>query len=101
LRNRFHDQGRSAHLGKYAFGFSWAAWFCLLIACAFFFHAGRKRDAYAHSRRNRNSTSSGVINGVSAGAGVETTREKRSPFDFYKRQRHIAADEPFAKETAV
>lgn len=36
-RNAFHADGRSASLGKYAFGFSWGAWAALLIATVLFF----------------------------------------------------------------
>jgi hypothetical protein len=35
-RNAFHRDGRSASLGKYAFGFMWASWFALFLATILF-----------------------------------------------------------------
>jgi len=37
MRNEFHHQGRMAKLGRYAFGFTWAAWACLFLATIFLF----------------------------------------------------------------
>lgn len=36
-RDAFQADGRSATVGRYAFGFSWGAWAALLIATALFF----------------------------------------------------------------
>jgi hypothetical protein len=35
-RNRFHDAGRGANVGAYAFGFIWASWACLFLASILF-----------------------------------------------------------------
>lgn len=43
-RNAFHADGRTATLGKYAFGFSWGAWAALLIATVLFFLGTRRTD---------------------------------------------------------
>ncbi|KAH9889115.1 SUR7/PalI family-domain-containing protein [Xylariomycetidae sp. FL2044] len=37
MRNVFEANGRSASLGRYAFGFSWGSWAALLIATVLFF----------------------------------------------------------------
>ncbi|KAH6604205.1 non-anchored cell wall -6 [Trichoderma cornu-damae] len=53
-RNRFHDVGRSAQIGAYAFGFLWGSYAALLIAVILFglgirtnakFHLGRRRSS--------------------------------------------------------
>ncbi|RKU43219.1 hypothetical protein DL546_001163 [Coniochaeta pulveracea] len=44
MRNKFNAAGRTATLGKYAFGFSWAAWFALLLATILFCLGIRKKD---------------------------------------------------------
>jgi hypothetical protein len=36
-RNRFQGAGIDAKLGQYAFGFTWGAWACMLIATVFLF----------------------------------------------------------------
>ena len=43
MRNVFHDEGRDAEIGAYAFGFAWGAWFALLLATVLFFIASHKR----------------------------------------------------------
>jgi len=48
MRNVFLSDGRSASLGRYAFGFSWGAWAALLISTVLFCLARHKRrDAAA------------------------------------------------------
>ncbi|RYO93066.1 hypothetical protein DL764_008038 [Monosporascus ibericus] len=46
MRNEFRSAGRSAGVGSYSFGFTWAALTCLTIATALFFLGwlGAKRD---------------------------------------------------------
>lgn len=49
MRDAFRADGRDATLGHYAFGFTWAAWTCLLISTTLFFlgvlaGAGGRRD---------------------------------------------------------
>ncbi|RYP45442.1 hypothetical protein DL768_008210 [Monosporascus sp. mg162] len=46
MRNEFRSVGRSASIGRYAFGFTWAALTCLIIATVLFFLGwlGAKRD---------------------------------------------------------
>ncbi|KAJ9155301.1 Protein SUR7 [Pleurostoma richardsiae] len=51
-RNAFHHAGRSASLGRYAFGFSWGAWAALFIATLLFFVGiGFKNGDNVNSRR--------------------------------------------------
>ncbi|RYP56972.1 hypothetical protein DL769_009787 [Monosporascus sp. CRB-8-3] len=47
MRNEFRSAGRSASIGRYAFGFTWAALTCLIIATVLFFLGwlGAKRDS--------------------------------------------------------
>ncbi|KAL1870011.1 hypothetical protein VTK73DRAFT_2820 [Phialemonium thermophilum] len=55
-RNAFHRAGRSASLGKWAFGFSWGSWFALFLATVLLCMgtAGRKdHDAVAASSGSR------------------------------------------------
>lgn len=52
-RNAFHADGRSASLGKYAFGFSWGAWAALLIATVLFFLGTRRTDSVARNSGRR------------------------------------------------
>ncbi|KAK7734696.1 Eisosomes component [Cytospora paraplurivora] len=49
-RNHFHSAGRSASLGKYNFGFSWAAWAALAIGTIFLFLAAFRRT---HDRTDK------------------------------------------------
>lgn len=44
-RNAFLADGRDAHIGTYAFGFSWGAWAALLIATLLFFMGVRSDKA--------------------------------------------------------
>lgn len=37
MRDAFQDDGRDASIGRYAFGFTWAAWVCLLLSTILFF----------------------------------------------------------------
>jgi len=55
-RNVFLAAGRDAHVGTYAFGFSWGSWAALLIATALFF-AGVGRDRGVGRTASRRSTS--------------------------------------------
>jgi hypothetical protein len=43
MRDVFIREGRDASLGRYAFGFSWAAWALLLISTILFCLARHKR----------------------------------------------------------
>ncbi|KAF7877194.1 hypothetical protein EAF04_000879 [Stromatinia cepivora] len=79
-RNRFRDAGINASLGRYAFGFTWAAWACLAIATILLCIGG----ATGESRRARRRESKGsVVRDVpvtSAGTGG-------GMFSFYRNQR--------------
>lgn len=52
-RNAFHADGRSASLGKYAFGFSWGAWAALFIATVLFFLGTRRTDGVSSRNTSR------------------------------------------------
>jgi len=43
MRNAFAEDGRSASLGAYAFGFAWGSWAALLVATVLFC-IGRHKD---------------------------------------------------------
>ncbi|KAI0426930.1 SUR7/PalI family-domain-containing protein [Xylaria sp. FL1042] len=48
MRDQFNSAGRSAQIGKYAFGFTWGAWAALFIATVLFCVGIRgKRDNYS------------------------------------------------------
>jgi len=55
-RDNFRSNGQSARIGKYAFGFEWAAWTCFLIASILYCVAGggtkKSETAYGSGRRN-------------------------------------------------
>ena len=52
MRDAFRDAGRDASLGRYAFGFTWAAWTCILLATVIYFlGVFRSRDRDAAARR--------------------------------------------------
>ncbi|KAJ4509698.1 Eisosomes component [Exophiala dermatitidis] len=51
-RNNFHRNGQSARLGRYAFGFEWAAFACFLLSTILFCLAGSaRRDTTTSTRR--------------------------------------------------
>ncbi|KAH0495681.1 hypothetical protein TgHK011_009215 [Trichoderma gracile] len=50
-RNRFHDAGRSAQIGAYAFGFLWGSYAALLIAVVLFALGIRSNSGFALPRR--------------------------------------------------
>ena len=65
-RNHFNSSGQDAHLGRYAYGFSWAAVACYFLSTVLFCvsgSAGRNRDTTTTSsrggffRRNRSTRS--------------------------------------------
>ncbi|KAI1427432.1 SUR7/PalI family-domain-containing protein [Xylaria sp. FL1777] len=48
MRDQFNSVGRSAHIGRYAFGFTWGAWAALFIATVLFCVGIRaKRDHFS------------------------------------------------------
>jgi hypothetical protein len=55
-RDNFRSNGQTADIGKYAFGFEWAAWACFLIASILYCVAGgasrRSETTYGTGRRN-------------------------------------------------
>jgi len=56
-RNEFKAAGMSAQIGKYAFGFTWAAWLAMLIAFCLLFagvFAGRKANTVTRSNSTGN-----------------------------------------------
>ncbi|KAJ2988507.1 hypothetical protein NUW58_g3941 [Xylaria curta] len=54
MRDQFNSVGRSAHIGIYAFGFTWGAWAALFIATALFCIGIRsKKDNTGRSRWGR------------------------------------------------
>lgn len=52
-RNAFQNAGRSASLGRYAFGFAWGSWAALLIATVLFCLGTRKDKDHVSSSSGR------------------------------------------------
>lgn len=54
-RDNFRSNKQTANIGKYAFGFEWAAWACLLISTALFCAGGSatKKDKTSYSTGRR------------------------------------------------
>jgi len=74
-RDRFHDAGLQAHLGKYAFGFTWGAWAAMFLAMIMLFlGCGLGGSPRRESRATTRAPKSG-----------------KSRKWFYRRQRHRTA----------
>ncbi|RFU72234.1 non-anchored cell wall -6 [Trichoderma arundinaceum] len=58
-RNRFHDAGRSAQIGAYAFGFLWGSYAALLLAVIFFALGIRTNTNFTLGRRRSSRGSRG------------------------------------------
>ncbi|OAA61685.1 actin cortical patch protein [Niveomyces insectorum RCEF 264] len=75
-RNAFRRSGRSARLGRYAFGFSWAAWTALFLATILLCcgirkgGSGRRRDDSAYINGSGAAAGTGAGVGPRAGAGA-------------------------------
>lgn len=52
-RDAFQADGRTASVGRYAFGFSWGAWAALFIGTVLFFMGTRHRDGVSRRRFGR------------------------------------------------
>jgi len=52
-RNRFQGAGIGAKIGQYAFGFTWGAWACMLIATVFLFMGCGASDRKGHDGQVR------------------------------------------------
>ena len=54
-RNNFRNNGQDARIGAYAFGFTWAAAACFLIASMLFCMGGsRSKDRATYTSKRRN-----------------------------------------------
>lgn len=51
-RNNFISNDQTAHLGKYAFGFMWAAFFCLFVASILYCTAGAHKTETTYTKRS-------------------------------------------------
>lgn len=71
-RNNFRKNGQAAHIGKYAFGFEWAAFACFFISIILFCVSGsaRKEKSYGSSK-----------GGFFKGKRSKSTRSQGSFFD--------------------
>jgi len=74
-RNRFRDAGMSAHLGTYAFAWTWAAWGCITIAMLLLFSGAAVGGSKSSNDNVRNTTS------------TRTTTGKSNNLGFFRRQR--------------
>lgn len=72
-RNAFNSNGQTATLGKYAFGFEWAAFACWFLATVFFCIGGSasKKDTYGSGK-------SGKKGGFFKGRRSQSTRSRGS-----------------------
>jgi hypothetical protein len=97
-RNRFHDAGRSAKIGPYAFGFSYAALVLLFIASCLFLGFGfigrkhKKHDtAGPHSKEGTYATTvqPGYSTGpVQSGYDAQGPRSERAETDGVRYDEH-------------
>ncbi|KAG4033249.1 hypothetical protein MFRU_005g02620 [Monilinia fructicola] len=87
-RNQFNHAGLSAHLGKYAFGFTWAAWACLFLSMILLCIGG----AVGESRRQRRRESK--VSDVRDVLVTPTANTGGGRFDFYRDQRYKRASQP-------
>ncbi|KAA8570126.1 hypothetical protein EYC84_002457 [Monilinia fructicola] len=83
-RNQFNHAGLSAHLGKYAFGFTWAAWACLFLSMILLCIGG----AVGESRRQRRRESK--VSDVRDVLVTPTANTGGGRFDFYRDQPRTA-----------
>ncbi|CAD6446063.1 9aa202d9-4e5b-4990-9262-966e18b5ed7d [Sclerotinia trifoliorum] len=87
-RNRFHDAGINASLGRYAFGFTWAAWACLAIATILLCIGGAATNSTRRERHRERIASAArdfpVTSATSPGADG-------GRFGFYRNQRERRA----------
>jgi hypothetical protein len=71
-RKNFRSDGRNANLGKYSFGFMWAAVACLLLSTILFCVGG----AASSSRRTRKTTTNGQTHNVQNPARIKFFQRK-------------------------
>ncbi|APA08932.1 hypothetical protein SS1G_02763 [Sclerotinia sclerotiorum 1980 UF-70] len=88
-RNRFREAGINASLGRYAFGFTWAAWACLALATILLCIGGATDSSRRASRRA--SRGSFVPAAPVTSAGTDTATEDGGRFTFYRKQRERRA----------
>jgi hypothetical protein len=69
-RDAFRRSGRDATIGRWAFGFSWASWFALLLASILFCVAMGRKDNHA-----------GATTGSRWGRRRQSTRSQRVSYD--------------------
>ncbi|QSZ32434.1 hypothetical protein DSL72_002008 [Monilinia vaccinii-corymbosi] len=90
-RNQFNRAGMSAHIGRYAFGFTWAAWACLFLSTILLCIGGTTGESRRQRRRESRSEIRDVpITTTTAGTGgIGGIGGGR--FNFYRDQRQKRA----------
>lgn len=82
MRNEFRNHGHTAKLGRWAFGFTWAAWAAMFLATIFLFTGvGQK------SHRNEGPQTNGPRRGGFLGRGGK--RSNRGSFVDNESQRRV------------
>lgn len=85
-RNNFRSQGKGASLGRYNFGFMWAAVACLFISTVLFCIGGTASSSSGHSKSRK---SGGGRNFM----GRKKTVHNRGSFIDSESQRRVVKDE--------
>lgn len=85
MRNHFNRDGRDAHLGRYAFGFSWGAWAALAISTVLFLLAMLQRDKNHYNNRRSTYATNGHDHVVADGPVTGTGGRKRGVFNWGRR----------------
>lgn len=79
MRNHFTRDGRDAHLGRYAFGFSWGSWAALAISTVLFLLAMLQRDKKRYNPHSTYATD-GHDRVVADGPATTTTAPRKRGF---------------------
>ncbi|ESZ90716.1 putative SUR7 family protein FMP45 [Sclerotinia borealis F-4128] len=88
-RNQFRSAGMSASIGRYAFGFTWAAWACLFLASIFLCIGGMTGESRRNRRRESKVTDAHHVPVATTAAGTAGTGG--GMFGFYRNQRQKRA----------
>jgi len=88
-RNQFHNAGIAASLGKYAFGFTWAAWACLFLSMIMLCIGGATGESHRQRRRERRESKVSEIRDVPVTSATAGTGG--GMFGFYRSQRQKRA----------
>ena len=86
MRNHFTRDGRDAHLGRYAFGFSWGSWAALAISTVLFLLAMLQRDKNRYNNHRSTYATDGHDRVVADGPATTGTGGRRGFFGGWGRR---------------